>query len=191
VTELPVSAAWRHRGARDGFEVVFPSPEGDGLRFDGHSTGVEQGQAWGVRYSILLDAGWHTRNARVVSRSAMGTRELELEQVAAEGWLVNGAPAPHLEGCFDVDLEASAFTNAFPVRRLALAPGESAQAPAAYVRAPDLRVERLEQSYRRLDDEGTRSRYDYSSPQFEFEALLLYDENGFVVDYPGIAERVL
>jgi hypothetical protein len=91
----------------------------------------------------------------------------------------------------DVDLEASVFTNAFPVRRLALAPGQSAEAPAAYVRAPDLRVERLEQSYRRIDDDGAHSRFEYISPQFEFEAVLVYDRYGFVVDYPGIAERVL
>jgi hypothetical protein len=191
VIELPVSAAWRHLGAREGFEVVFPSTEHGGLRFDGHSTGLEQGQAWSVHYSILLDGDWRTRGARVTSRAAMGTRELELARDGAEGWLVNGAPAPHVEGCLDVDLEASAFTNAFPVRRLGLARGESAEAPAAYVRAPDLRVERLDQSYRRLEDDGARSRYDYASPQFEFEALLVYDEHGFVLDYPGIAVRVL
>ena len=81
------------------------------------------------------------------------------------------------------------MTNAFPVRRLALVHGESAQAPAAYVRAPDLRLERLDQRYRRLEDEGGRSRYHYAAPEFEFEALLVYDEHGFVVDYPGIAER--
>jgi hypothetical protein len=191
VTELPVSAAWRHLGAREGFEVVFPSDEQGGLRFDGHSTGVEQGQAWSVRYWILLDGDWRTLRARVVSRSAMGTRELELARDGAEGWLVNRAPAPHVEGCLDVDLEASAFTNAFPVRRLGLTPGEFAEAPAAYVRVPDLRVERLDQQYRRLDDDGVRSRYDYAARYFGFEALLVYDEHGFVLDYPGIAERVL
>jgi uncharacterized protein len=191
VTELPVSAAWRHVEARAGFEVVFPSREAGGLRFDGHTTGVEAGQAWGVRYSVLVDDDWRTRRARVVSRSAMGTRELELERDGAQGWLVGGAPVPHVEGCVDVDLEASAFTNAFPVRRLALAPGQSAEAPAVYVRAPDLRVERLEQSYRRVEDDGAHKRFEYVSPQFEFEAVLVYDRDGFVVDYPGIAERVL
>ena len=186
-----MSAAWRHLDAREGFEVVFPSTEEGGHRFDGHSTGVEEGQAWGVRYSVLLDGDWRTRRAHIVSRSAMGTRELELERDGAQGWLANGAPVPHIDGCLDVDLEASAFTNAFPVRRLELAPGQSAQAPAAYVRAPDLRVERLEQSYRRIEDDGARRRFEYVSPQFEFEAVLVYDEYGFVVDYPGIAQRVL
>ncbi len=189
--DLPVSAAWRHLDAREGFEAVFPSSEGDEPRFDGHVTAVEEGQAWAVSYSIELDDAWRSRRARIVSRSAMGTRELELGRDGAGGWLVNGAPAPHVEGCDDIDLEASSFTNAFPVRRLGLGQGESAAAPALYVRAPDLRVERLEQSYRRLEDDGDRRRYDYASPAFEFEAVLVYDEFGFILDYPGIGVRVL
>jgi hypothetical protein len=94
-------------------------------------------------------------------------------------------------GCFDVDLEASACTNALRVHRLGLRVGEQADAPAAYVRAPVLRVERLEQSYARLESDGDeRARYDYAAPAFDFTAILTYDRFGFVLDYPGIAVRV-
>jgi hypothetical protein len=58
-----------------------------------------------------------------------------------------------------VDFESSALTNAFPVHRLELQVGEEADAPAAYVRALDLSVERLDQRYVRLDDDGSRQRY--------------------------------
>jgi hypothetical protein len=97
--------------------------------------------------------------------------------------------APHLDGCLDVDLEASAMTNALPVHRLDLATGERAQAPAAYVRAPDLSVERLEQQYLRMSDRDGHQRYDYSAPAFDFSCQLVYDEAGLVLDYPGIAVR--
>jgi hypothetical protein len=53
-----------------------------------------------------------------------------------------------------------------------------------------LEVERLEQSYARLPDEGRRARYDYASPSFDYRAELVYDEFGLVVEYPGIAVRV-
>jgi hypothetical protein len=170
--------------------VLFPLREPDGYRFEGHSTAVEASQAWGVRYSILLDASWITRSARIVSRSAFGTRELRLEGDGEGGWLIDSRPAPHVAGCLDVDLEASVFTNTFPVRRLALEPGGRAEAPAVYVRAPDLRVERLEQSYARIEDEDGRRRYNYAAPAFEVEAVLAYDEHGLVLDYPGLGERV-
>jgi uncharacterized protein len=131
-----------------------------------------------------------TRSAHVVGQSSLGMHEVRLEADGAGGWLLNGNPARQVVGCMDLDLEASAFTNAFPVHRLGLKPGERSEAPAAYLRAPDLALERLEQTYTRLDDDGDKSRYDYVSPAFHFNAVLTYDEYGLVLDYPGIAVRV-
>ncbi len=112
-----------------------------------------------------------------------------LEGDGAGAWLVDGRPTPELAGCLDVDLEASAFTNALPVRRLELGVGRQADAPAAYLRALDLRVERLEQSYLRLPDDAGHSRYDYAAPEFDYRGELVYDRFGLVLDYPGIAVR--
>lgn len=188
--ELPAAAAWRHLDAREGFEVLFPRREADGYRFEGHATAVEGGVTWSVRYAIRVGPDWATRDAHVSSRSVAGERELRLQGDGSAGWMIDGRPAPELDGCVDVDLEASAFTNAFPIHRLRLGVGEDADAPAVYVRAPNLRVARLEQHYARLPDEGPRMRFDYTAPAFDFRAVLVYDESGFVVDYPGIAVRV-
>jgi hypothetical protein len=188
---LPAAAAWRHLEARVGFEVVFSHTEPDGYRFDGHSIGVEDGVAWSIHYRITVDPSWATVRAHVIGQSEHGSHEVLLEREATGRWRIDGAHRPELDGCGDVDLEASAFTNAFPVHRLGLGVGEYADAPAAYVRAPGLAVERLEQRYLRLEDDGGRSRYDYASPAFDFRAVLVYDEAGVVVDYPGIAVRVV
>jgi hypothetical protein len=188
--DLPAAAAWRHVDVRDGFEVLFLGREGDGFRFDGHSTAVEDGEAWSIRYMLTLDANWVTRSAHVLGRSATGTHEVRLDGDGTGGWLVDGSPAPELAGCLDVDLEASASTNSLPVHRLGLDVGGRAEAPAAWVRALDLGVERLEQRYARTDDDGPRSRYDYAAPDLDFTAELVYDEFGLVLDYPGIAVRV-
>ena len=190
MTDLPATAAWRHLGARDGFEVVFLRREPGDYRIEGHATGVEEGEAWGIRYAVTLDTAWTTRSAHVVGRSALGSHEVRLECDGTGKWSVDDKPSPALAGCLDVDLEASAFTNAFPVHRLALGFGERADAPAAYVRALDLRVERLEQSYTRLPDAGDKQRYDYASPRFDYRDELVYDEFGLVLDYPGLAVRV-
>ena len=189
IMRLPATAAWRHLDARAGFEVLFLHREADGYRFEGHSTAVEDGEMWGIRYHLTVDANWATRTAHIAGRSALGSSEVRLEADGNGLWRVDGRPEPQLDGCLDVDLEASAFTNALPVHRFDLAVGARADAPAAYVRALDLTVERLEQSYTRLDNDGERSRYDYVSPSFGFRAELVYDESGLVLDYPGIAVR--
>ena len=191
MTGLPPTAAWRHRDSRDGFEVVFLRSGPAGYELEGATSAVELGEAWTVRFEIVVDAEWVTRSAHVVSRSARGRAELRLEPDGAGGWLVDGAVAPGLRGCVDVDLESSSFTNAVPVHRLGLQVGQSADAPAVYVRALDLAVERLEQRYVRVEDDGALARYDYSAPRFDYTGRLVYDTEGLVVDYPGIAERVL
>ena len=189
--QLPAFAAWRHRGSRDGFEVVFLGTDPRGRRLEGHSTGVEAGQAWATEYSITVDADWVTRRGRVRAQSAGGSREVLLERSGPGEWLVDGAPAPHLDGCVDVDLESSVVTNALPVHRLRLEVGDDADVPAAYVRAFDLRVERLDQRYLRLDDEDGQQRYAYAAPRFDYTGTLAYDSSGLLLDYPGIAVRSL
>jgi hypothetical protein len=185
----PATAAWQHRDARTGFEVVYFRPSGEGLRAEGWTTAIEDGGTWAVEYIIDLDETGATRSARIRGRSAAGSSSALLEADGAGRWLVDGGPAPHLDGCLDVDLESSAMTNALPVRRMGLAPGARAAAPAAYVRAVGLAVQRLEQTYLRTPDEAARQRYDYTAPVFDFACRLIYDESGLVLDYPGIAIR--
>lgn len=203
----PPFAAWRHHEAREGYEVVFLARRGTGWQVEGTTTAVEEGEAWAVRYVIDLDAGWRTRRAVVANLTQGGHAERVVEADGRGHWTVDGRPRPDLDGCLDVDLESSAFTNAFPVRNLALVPGDAADAPAAYVRALDLTVERLEQRYVRLDPGPSPAapaaapsaptdaaatggeRYHYSSPAFDVRCELAYDAAGLVSDYPGIAVR--
>ncbi len=183
---LPPSAAWRHAGGRDGFEVVFISSVRQGWRFDGHTTVVEDGHPWTVRYTITVDRRWHTRRANVWAWSTAGARRRTVRGDGAGRWEVDGVRAPDLDGCLDVDLEASACTNTFPVHRIDTVPGRVVEAPAAYVRVDGLAVERLEQRY------GCRAGnvYDYEAPAFDFACALHFDRTGLVLEYPGIASRV-
>jgi hypothetical protein len=186
---LPATAAWQHQVARTGFEVVYFRPLADGCRIEGWTTGLEDGETWAVEYTIDLDRTGATRSARIRGRSAAGPTSANLQADGAGRWLVGGVPAPHLDGCLDVDLESSALTNALPVRRMGLAPGAGAATPAAYVRAIGLAAERLEQTYLRAPDEATGQHYEYAAPAFDFACRVSYDESGLVLDYPGIAVR--
>jgi hypothetical protein len=182
-------AAWRHQESREGFETAWVTEDAGGVRLEGHVTAVDDGVALAVSYAIGLDAGWRTRTAHVASRWGEGTREVHVEGDGAGAWTVDGVPRPELDGCLDVDLAASACTNAFPVRRLGLAAGATAEAPAVYVTAPELDVQRLPQIYTRLEGDGLR--FDYASPDHDFRCELEFAEDGLVVAYPFIAVRVL
>ena len=187
--DLPATAAWRHLDAREGFEVVYFRADDRAIALEGVTAAIEAGRTWLVDYTIEIDRSWRTRRATVRCRSASGSRSTVLEVVDG-AWLVDGMPAPHLDGCIDVDLESSAMTNALPVHRLGLGAGERAESPAAYVRAVDLSVERLDQTYtRQVGAAADTHYYDYTAPAFGVSVRLQYDRYGLVVDYPGIARR--
>ncbi|AGM08231.1 putative glycolipid-binding domain-containing protein [Amycolatopsis keratiniphila] len=183
---LPATASWLHRDARTGLEVAFFQEHEGGWRISGATTAVEDGESWFVEYAITVDAGWHTRSAEISGRSASGARRTVLESGGDGRWRVDGVANPRLDGCFDVDLESSSMTNTLPVHRLGLAPGAAAGAPAVYVRASDLAVERLEQRYERIGDRD----FAYTAPVFDFSCVLRYDRHLLVHDYPGIAVRL-
>lgn len=189
-SDLPPSAAWRHQDGRSGFEVVFTQRDDNGCLLTGCTTAVEDDQAWIVEYRIRVDGAWRTRSARLRGSASSGKHAVALETDGTGHWRVDGLPAPNLDGCLDVDLESSALTNALPVHRLGLEVGGRALASAAYVRADGLRVERLEQDYTRISDDGQHQRYDYTAPAFDFSCELVYDHAGVVLSYPGIAVRV-
>ncbi len=71
-----------------------------------------------------------------------------------------------------------------PIRRLALATGESRDVSAVWVRFPSLAVERLEQTYERLEER----RYRYRSGSFTAE--LVVDDDGMVLQY-GVDWKVV
>lgn len=183
---VPALAAWRHVGARDGFEVTFFEQTADGLFVRGTTAAVQGAQTWAVRYEIEVSEQWLTRSAHVVNVVSGGERGVMLSHDGRGNWQVDGVARPDLEGCLDVDLESSAMTNTFPVHRLSPRLGARQSAPAAYVRAAGLEVQRLEQHYTRIDE---RHRFRYEAPAFRFTAELSYDTSGLIVNYPGLARR--
>jgi hypothetical protein len=184
---IPAVAAWRHVTAREGFEVASFERAADGWLVTGMTAAVEGVAAWAVRYEIAVSSDWLTRSAHIVNVSEGGESRVTLTHDGRGNWLVNGSARPDLDGCLDVDIESSAMTNTFPVHRLSHRAGARQAAPAAYVRAAALAVERLELHYTPLDE---RHRFRYEAPAFEFTAELSYDATGLILAYPGIAQRV-
>lgn len=196
--DLPTVAAWRHVGARDGYEVVFFHHDADRpglITIDGTSAATEDGSSWWVRYHLELDGDWTTRRAEIRGRSPLGEHHRLLESDGLGRWAVDGTHDATLDGCIDVDLEASACTNTIPIHRLDLQRDEQADAPAVYVRADGLQVEHLDQRYRLGPDQSSGLGRDrtwqlgYCAPRFGADVDLTLDEFGLVLDYPSLAER--
>ena len=109
---------------------------------------------------------------------------------ATGAWQVEGKPAPELDGIFDVDLESSSFTNAFPVHRLALAVGEARRR----ARGLGARLDARRRAARAALHAPARRRGRAGAFRLlvagDFECVLVFDASGLVLDYPGIANAI-
>ncbi|TQK18782.1 hypothetical protein FBY40_1271 [Microbacterium sp. SLBN-154] len=134
-----------------------------------------------LEYRVVADASGQFRTADL----AVGGRTLSLS--FSDGrWLVNGEHRGDLAGATEIDIQATPLTNTLPIRRLGLAVGESADIDTAWIAVPALTVVRDPQRYTRLDER----QWLYESRDSDFRAILTVDDEGLVLDYPGLFRSI-
>jgi hypothetical protein len=134
-----------------------------------------------VEYLIVCDASWRTLHARVTGWLGSQYAKVELLANSSGQWRRNGKPCPAVADCIDIDLGFSPATNMIPIRRLGLAPGQQAEARAAWLQFPDFTLEPLAQIYRRTGETS----YRYQTLDGSFASDLEVNALGFVTRYPG------
>lgn len=156
----------------------------DGLILRHHN-----GQGLRLHYHLQCDSAWKPRQFEV-HMLGENAAELCLSADGSGGWLdKRGQLLEGLQGCIDVDLMATPFTNTLALRHLGLKPGESGEVEVVYVAVPALSVRRAAQRYTCLSQTDNRSRYLYESLDSDFKAELLVDARQLVVSYQGVWER--
>jgi hypothetical protein len=147
--------------------------------------GTHEGEAVSADYRLVLDAHWVT--LRVDASWGLGPlkQTLTLDRVGTR-WRSNGTPRPDLDGCVDVDLRWTPFTNTLPIRRLNLATNVPHDIEVAWIDAGTLAVHKSLQRYTRLDETTVR----FESLRSAFRADLTVDADGLVVGYPGLFRRL-
>jgi uncharacterized protein len=175
-----------------GLEHLALACDEEGVLADGVVIGVEGGLRFRVRYEVRCDAGWRVREVSVVLLESDGTSVRLLTDREGRRTTLDGEPVPILDGCTDVDISVTPFTNTLPIRRLGLEPGEHAELEVAYVDVPGMRVEPTRQRYTCLErgEHGGLYRYEDEGLFHGFAADLPVDVDGLVLDYPGLFRRV-
>ena len=183
---LVCSVLWR-RVDQPALEHFRLWQRADGVRLEGTVVGMHARVPTTVEYEVVCAADWTTTRAVIAVVWGGVRNRIELVADAERRWWVDGEEIPGIAGCADVDIGVTPSTNTLPIRRLALAAGESRDVTAAWVRVgPDLAVQPLAQRYTRL----VGGRYRYESAGGAFATVLSVDEAGVVVRYPPAWERV-
>jgi uncharacterized protein len=178
-------------------EVRWVSEEGEGiehLAFDARAEGffVESAlvgqryeKGYGLYYRVHCDPRWRVIHAFL---KVVGGGELELHGDGEGHWRDGqGVTLNAIEGCIDIDIAATPFTNTLPIRRLQLAQGERRPISVAYIATPDLELTRVEQAYSCIE---LNREYRYEGIFRSFAANLKIDDDGLVIDYPTLFTRL-
>src|SRR6266481_140963 len=181
---LPGIVRWRDWSG-SGLEHVFLVAKAECIEAQSVAISGPASGGFAAFYSVRLDSGWRVLEVQASVLGAAGSVHLRRTE-EGEWFDGNDRLLADLGGAFDVDLSITPLTNTFPIRRLGLAVGDSAELTAAYIAFPELTVSRDSQRYTRLSSD----RYRYESLGSDFVREITVDEHGLVITYPDLFHRV-
>ena len=170
---------------------------GYGYTIDGLIIAALQNQPSRTWYRIEVDENWDVDSlqlAHTLESTSPGDGPIDLQARSIELVRTHDGIWDHniydestvLNGCADIDIAVTPFTNTLPIRRLNLEVGASAEVDVVYVTVPDLTLSPAPQRYTRLDDRL----YHFESLDSGYTADITVDDHGLVTDYPGLFRRV-
>jgi hypothetical protein len=175
----------------DGYTARWQTWEGDGdetvtLRWENEGwTAIGEVGREAVSYVLRLSALWQIRQF-LLFRDA-DEPDLWLGNDGTGRWgEMNGEHRPELDGCTDIDLRITPFTNSLPIRRLQLDEGDAAQIKVAMVDVETLGVVPVTQLYEHLAPGIWRKTDARTETSIDFRI----DDYGLVQDEPELFRRV-
>lgn len=141
-------------------------------------------------YDLVTDDSGATKRLSLDVSLAERDRQLSIARDEENMWLVTNHEGDSREaygGALDVDMALSPFFNTLPIRRTGLHQvAESVEVPVVYVYLPELTVAAATISYTSSGPGvgGIKLRSPVA------DTTIVVDDAGFIVDYPGLAERI-
>lgn len=137
-----------------------------------------------VQYVMRLSPAWHVR--QFILFRDLDEPDLWLATDGAGRWgEMNGAHRLELDGCHDVSLDITPFSQTIPVRRLPLHVGHTADITTVTVDVETLEVRPDHQRYTRAGERQWVFTHLETGDETAFEV----DEHGLVLDQPGRFRR--
>lgn len=138
-----------------------------------------------IRYKIRMDTQWKINYCELFGQFDGVNFKFLFERDHHGKWIANGLSDSRFDQCDYVDISLTPFTNSLPINRLTLSEKEVREISVVYFDLTDRTIRPAKQCYTRL----SANLYHYENVPNDFEADILVDDDGFVVDYPGLFTR--
>ncbi|HKO82750.1 MAG TPA: putative glycolipid-binding domain-containing protein, partial [Chitinophagaceae bacterium] len=105
----------------------------EGAEINSVIVGTYQSKIYRVEYQIKTNTNWETIFAEIKSRHSNKIEYLKLESDGKGNWFTNNKKVDQYNGCIDIDIPLTPFTNTLPIKRLNLTQGQEQQIRVIYI----------------------------------------------------------
>ncbi len=147
--------------------------------------GGYEGKIYRVEYYIRTNEKWETVFLEIMSQHSNTKEHFVFEGDGNRNWKINENTDSQFNGCTDVDIPLTPFTNSLPINRLKMQNDKGHEIRVIYVDLLIKQITPVRQKYVRLSD----TRYHYENIPTDFQADIEVDGLGYVVDYPSLFIR--
>jgi hypothetical protein len=140
-----------------------------------------------VDYELEMSEDWIISNFNIKACLGNADHSFSLNHNGHGGWYNSGKEWKHLEGCMDIDITLTPFTNSLPINRLSPQLNQQIDIDVVYIDVLRFGITPRRQHYIQLDENTYRFSHDHD----DFTADILFDDCKLVTRYPGLFERML
>lgn len=155
----------------------------DGFTVHSNITGTMDGKPVTFRYYIRLDTSWTVREFFAENLSDKNPFLIHALHQSPGKWLdKNGSPLPQFDGCIDIDIFPTPFTNSLPLKREPIHIGQHSEFNALWVDLREGVARKARQRYSRLSE----FKFQFKSLDTGFTETIEFTSDFFVAHYPGL-----
>ncbi|MCT1527002.1 putative glycolipid-binding domain-containing protein [Sphingobacterium hotanense] len=147
--------------------------------------GFYNGQFWYLNYQVVMGIEWVVKSFHI-SVELNGEKSTITGQNFKGVWLINDQEVSEFKGFKFIDISLTPFTNTLVINNLFLAGRVEQEVDVIYIDILEREVNAAKQRYTR----SSPDRFLFQHLENDFEALILVDGEGFVLDYPEYFKRV-
>lgn len=147
--------------------------------------GMYDNKIYRVEYLIRTNEHWQTLFFELRTQLDDRREVISYHSDGKGNWTKNGSPVNEFKGCIDIDIPLTPFTNTLPINRIKLSVNKNQQIKVLYLDILNHQIKPVQQRYTRL----SQTEYKYENVPNDFEAIVIVDESGLVIDYPELFVR--
>lgn len=140
-----------------------------------------------VDYELEMSEDWIISNFSIRAWLGNVDHSFSLNHNGHGNWFNNGKEWQHLEGCMDIDISLTPFTNSLPINRIKSGLQEKTDIEVVYIDVLNFGMSKEVQHYQLLES----NKYSFSNSDDSFSADIIVDELNLVKHYPTLFERLL